>query len=262
MTESVAAEQAASRRVAPVAAEWAPAPTAPELDPGAVHVWRVDLSRPEVRMASLRRLLAPAEREREAAFRFQRDRDRFAAARGTLRLVLGQYLRADPASLALATAAYGKPYLSAPAAADLQFNLSHDDDLALIAVARGRPVGVDLERVRPDVPMLAIAEQFFAPDEVETLRRLPAERRPAAFFAGWTRKEAFVKARGDGLSLRLDRFAVSLAPGERPALLRVDGDDDEPRRWTLLELPPVPGYAAALATTTGVSRLACWDASP
>jgi 4'-phosphopantetheinyl transferase len=242
-------------------ARWAAPPADPKLGAGDAHVWRLDLRRAGADVENLERLLTPAESERAAAFRFARDRDRFVVARALRRITLARYLDAPPDALAFATGPHGKPGLIGPGdAASLQFNLAHADDLALLVVARGRPVGVDLERVRDDVPIMTLAEQFFAPDEIATLRRLPAGERRIAFFACWTRKEAFLKARGDGLSRPLDRFAVSLARDEPAAIRRVDWDGDELARWLLLDLPPLPGYAAALATAAGPVRLACWDA--
>ena len=242
-------------------ARWAAPPADPKLGAADAHVWRLDLRRAGADVENLERLLTPAESERAAAFRFARDRDRFVVARALRRITLGRYLDAPPNALAFATGPHGKPGLIGPGdAAALQFNLAHADDLALLVVARGRPVGVDLERVRDDVPIMTLAERFFAPDELEALRQLPAGQRTAAFFRCWTRKEAFVKARGEGLSLPLAAFAVSLAPDEPPALRRVDWDAEERTRWTLLDLPPLPGYAAALAFAAGPIQLACWDA--
>ncbi|HEV7217131.1 MAG TPA: 4'-phosphopantetheinyl transferase superfamily protein, partial [Chloroflexota bacterium] len=130
--------------------------------------------------------------------------------------------------------------------AGLRFNLSHTDGLALLAVTRERELGIDVERVRKGIAREGIAERFFTTTEVADLRALPADSQDDAFFACWTRKEAYVKARGEGLSIPLDQFAVSLLPGEPAALLHVALDPDEVKRWSLHDLDAGPGYRAAL----------------
>ncbi len=151
-----------------------------------------------------------------------------------------------------------KPVL-APDGSDapVQFNVSHSAELALIVVARCA-VGVDIERIRHDIEVDGIARRF-APREVSALQALNVEARLAAFFACWTRKEAYLKAQGTGLSRRLDEFEVSLAPGVPAALLADHADSENPGRWCLLDLRPAPGFAAALAVEGQRWRLACWD---
>jgi 4'-phosphopantetheinyl transferase len=147
----------------------------------------------------------------------------------------------------------------AQAARTLRFNLAHCQGLALYAIAWGREVGVDLEYIRENLADQRIAERFFSPAEVETLRSLPEGVQREAFFHCWTRKEAFVKARGEGLSFPLDQFDVSLAPGEPAALLRTLGDPEEAARWSLRELFPGPGFVAAVAAAGHSWRLSAWQ---
>ena len=141
----------------------------------------------------------------------------------------------------------------------IRFNLSHSHGKALYAISRGREVGVDLEFIRCDLEAEQIAERFFSHSEIETLRALPPSLRKYAFFLCWTRKEAYIKARGEGLSMSLDQFDVSLTPGKPAALLRTNPDSDEALRWSLRDLKPASGYAAALAIRGSDFTLSCWQ---
>jgi 4'-phosphopantetheinyl transferase len=239
---------------------WETPPPEPGLPAGDVHVWRVGLDERTVRVDELAGLLSSAEKERAERFRFPEDRTRYTVAHGALRLVLSRYLRASPRGLEFVVGEHGKPRLAEPGqSGDLQFNLSDSHHLALVAVTRGREVGVDIERLDREVEAMEIAEHAFAPAEIEALRAVPEPERRDAFFRCWTRKEAFAKARGTGLLLPLSTFTVSVKPGERPALRQVEGDPLESSRWTLLDLDPGPGYTAALAVERGWERLRCWQ---
>ena len=218
------------------------------LEGDAVHVWRASLDSPGVSVPELSGVLAPDERDRAARFHFPRDRDRWIAGRGVLRFLLARYLGGRPERLGFAYGAQGKPALATTdAAAGLRFNVSHSAGVALYAVTRGRDVGVDVEALRADFATDEIAERFFSPAERQALRGLPPERRCEAFFACWTRKEAYIKARGQGLSLALDAFDVSLTPGEPAALLATRDDAAQAERWSLHALDPGPGFAGAVA---------------
>ena len=176
-----------------------------------------------------------------------------------LRTILGSYEKIEPARLRFCYSPYGKPYLAAENNhGNLRFNISHADAIALFAIARGRELGVDIERIRPHVADEGIAERFFSSKEVSCLRALPAALQTEAFFNCWTRKEAYIKARGEGLSLPLDKFDVSLAPGEQATLLETRIDPSEVSRWRLLELKPGSEFTAALAVEGRDWRLKCW----
>jgi 4'-phosphopantetheinyl transferase len=231
----------------PVASRSSPgAPLA--LDANEVHIWHASLNHPAETIDRLSHSLTPDETTRAARFRFQKDRDHFIVARGVLRALLGRYLNAAPADLRFSYTRYGKPYLADPFQHDdLSFNVSHSHERVLYAFTRGREIGVDIEHIRPDVVTEQIAERFFSAIEVASLRSLPVETQPRGFFNCWTRKEAYIKARGEGLSLPLDEFDVSLLPGEPPALLATRDDPAEALRWSLHELPTDEGYIAALA---------------
>ncbi len=224
-----------------------------ELDRDEVHVWRVDLDgAPEAAVASS---LSADERERARRFRFERDRQRFVAARGLLRRLVGRYLDQEPARVRFGYGPRGKPFVDA--AGGLRFNVSHSAGLALVAFAWGREVGVDVERLRPVPEAEDIARQYFSRWEESELRRLPEGERAAAFFRCWTRKEAFVKATGDGLSRPLDAFDVTLAPGEPARLVRVAGEPEAARRFWMVDVSPGRGFAAALAIEGSPARVIC-----
>jgi 4'-phosphopantetheinyl transferase len=213
-----------------------------------IHVWRAELDQPETTVLRVARTLSPDEQARAKRFCLDRVRTRFVVGRGLLRTILGRYLDRAPDRLRFTYGPRGKPALAPEEATDLRFNLSHSGGLALFAVARGREVGVDVERLRPMPRAERIAERFFSVPERTALKAVPAERRVEAFFTCWTRKEAYIKALGDGLAHPLDQFAVSLAPGEPPRLSAVgDANGREVEHWRLAALPPAPGYVAALA---------------
>jgi 4'-phosphopantetheinyl transferase len=223
-----------------------------------VHVWLADLNHSGFPAAEIDHILSQEERERAARFYLQRDRNHFAAGRAMLRSILGRYLNTDPHQLQFSRGPHGKPALATDGGADaLCFNIAHSHDVALCAVARGRDIGVDVERVRADVNVDLIAERFFSQREIAALRSLPPERKLTAFFTCWVRKEAYVKARGDGLAMDLDSFSVSFLPGEPAALLDVQGHPEEALAWSLTELDFAPSFAAALAVRAGECRVRC-----
>jgi len=225
-----------------------------------VHVWRASLNLPAKHIQHLWRTLSPEEQERARRFRFQRDRDRFIVAHGVLRAIWSRYLNVEPGELRFRFNSHGKPFLTREFGGEtLRFNMSHSHHLALYALARNREVGIDLEYIRADLADERIAEQFFSPREVTALRALPPEVRTEAFFHCWTRKEAYVKARGEGLALPLDQFDVSLVPGEPARLVSTPGDPSEAARWSLRALFPGPGYVAALAVEGHAWQLKCWQ---
>jgi 4'-phosphopantetheinyl transferase len=222
-----------------------------------VHVWRAPLVQSAERVEELQRLLGEDERRRAARFHFRKDRECFIVARGLLRTILGRYLHSEPRSLRFIYSVYGKPSL-ADSSGGLRFNLSHSGDFALLALTYGRELGVDIEKLRTDFANEQIAGRFFSPREVARLRALPAGLRLEAFFNCWTRKEAYIKAHGEGLSLPLDGFDVTLAPDEPAQLLSTRDDPGEASRWSLRALHPCHGYVAALAVEGDGWRLKTW----
>jgi 4'-phosphopantetheinyl transferase len=224
-----------------------------------IHAWRVDLSSASSRrVKGLRHILAEDERRRADGFCFEEDRERFVVARGVLRSLLGSYLDLEPGRLNFRYGSHGKPALAEGTGGDtLRFNVSHSRGLALFALTRNREVGIDVEYVRSDLELEEIAGRYFSPQEAAALRSLPTDARTEAFFACWTRKEAYLKARGEGLSIALDGFSVSLVPGEPAVVLNTQEGPSEAARWALRELRPGPGYVAALAAEGHGWRLVC-----
>ena len=213
-----------------------------------VHVWRCQLDQPSRRVEQLAQILSADERERANRFRFERDRTRFVVARGTLRSILGRYLDREPAHLQLAYGLHGKPCLrDEPNQANIHFNLAHSHQLAVYAFAQGREVGIDVEYVRPLPRLQQIAASVFSDREVAVLFSLPPSQQLEAVYLCWTSKEAYVKAKGLGVTLFLAQFDVSLVPGEPPRLLHVEGRPEDTIRWSFRWLEPAPGYVAALA---------------
>ncbi len=237
---------------------WHPPPESLTLGSDEVHVWRATLDRSAAALQRLLQTLSEDESARADRFYFQRDREHFIAARGLLRSLLGGYLSFPPEQLRFGYSPHGKPSLPGEWS-ELHFNLSHSHALALYAVTRGREVGIDLEYIRPELADEPIAERFFSAREAGALRSLPASLQPEGFFNCWTRKEAYIKARGEGLTISLDQFEVSLAPGEPAALLSVNSDPAEASRWSLRELAPGPGYVAAIAVEGEGWQIQCWE---
>jgi 4'-phosphopantetheinyl transferase len=239
---------------------WLPSPEGFSLKGDEVHVWRAYLDQEASFIKALSDVLTPDELERARRFHFQKDRDHFIVARGALRHILSRYLKTAPDRIRFSYNQYGKPALSEEGSDGwLSFNISHSHALALYGVTRGRNIGLDVEWMREDFASQEIAASFFSPREVASLRALPAEQQTLAFFNCWTRKEAYIKARGEGLSCPLDKFTVSLAPGEAASLLSAEGGPQETSRWSLVELSPGAGYVAALAVEGKASPLHCWQ---
>ncbi len=213
-------------------------------------MWTGTLDQGPADVERLEPLLAPDERARAARFRFVRDRDRYIAGRGQLRLLLARYTGMPAATLVFRYGAFDKPAL---AGSGPQFNVSHSAAVLLIAVTAEHEVGIDVEIDTTDLARERIPERFFSPGEVRTLRGLPEAAQAQAFLACWTRKEAFIKARGDGLSLALDSFDVTLSPGQPAALQRTAWSRSEPKEWCLNDLTDVDaGYVAAVAVRSTV----------
>ena len=239
---------------------WALPPHQPMLEVGDVHVWRVSLHTASAQAQKLYWLLGDDEVNRAQRFYFSRDRDSFVVVRGFLRVFLGTYLQISPQEIKFQYSARGKPLLvSNQTNAALNFNLSHSHELALLTFTYNQAIGIDLEYIRPEIVREQIAERFFSVQETATLRELPESLQPAAFYDCWTRKEAFVKATGEGLSRPLDQFSMSLTPGEPARLLHVQGEPQEPSTWLIQDLDAGSGYRAALAVKKPVSHLHYWE---
>ena len=232
-------------------ASWTEPPQSPSLETGTVHVWRIALDQEDERLERFRRMLEPHELERAGRFHFEKHRRHFIVARGFLRYVVARYFETEPDELRFVYGSYGKPALASEHG--LRFNLSHSNEVALLAVSLDAELGVDVEHIRADFASEDIARRFFSRAEVETFNALPKEQQVAAFFRCWTRKEAYIKAIGKGLSQPLDEFDVTLAPATPPALLRAQ--DDDASRWLLCDIDVGEGYAGALVVERPVAEI-------
>lgn len=222
---------------------WRVAPREPALRALDLHLWRVPLAgQPQERLGAL---LSTDEQAQADRYHRNRDRRRFIVRRAALRLILSRYLCRAPQTLRWRPSADGKPALVEDG--NVRFNCSHSDELALIAVACGEEVGIDIERIIAARIDRLVAQRHFAPDELAALEALPPELWPRGFFNGWTRKEAYLKARGVGLALPPESLSVSLTPGQPARLLRVADSGVAEGTWSLYSLAPAPGYVAAAA---------------
>jgi 4'-phosphopantetheinyl transferase len=212
-----------------------------------VHLWRVDLATVATAEQKWEQILSADERARAARFHFPWDRQYFTATRALLRTILAGYAAANPNDLVFLYSEKGKPSLSpGPSGTQVEFNVSHSGMVALLVFAQRRALGIDVEQVRENFDYEAIARRFFSEEEQGQLAALTLSERYGGFFRCWTRKEAYVKAQGAGLSLPLHQFDVSLEPGDANALLSTRPDKTEAANWSLQEVPAGDGYVAAL----------------
>jgi 4'-phosphopantetheinyl transferase len=231
-----------------------------ELGPGRIHVWSVRLDPPAEQVERLGRFLAADEWQRANRFRFERHRRQYVVGRGALRALLAAYLEARPEAIQFTYGPRGKPFLGETlGAGGLQFNLSNSDELALVGFVLGAEIGVDVEYLRPMPDCEQIAERFFSSSERQVLRGIPFPAKQEAFFNCWTRKEAYLKAMGEGLAAPLDSFDVTLAPGDPPRMLTLQGDAERAARWTFHHFRPADDYVGAVAIEGGIREVEMWS---
>lgn len=224
-----------------------------------VHVWSANQDEPIYPMEQLWQTLSIDEQQRAARFYFERDRRRFVVGRGLLRAILGRYAHIEAGEVCFEYGLRGKPALAEANGADmLKFNVSHSNGYILCAITSQREIGVDIEHVHVVPEADTIAERFFSPSENEVFRQLPASEKQVAFFNCWTRKEAYIKATGDGLSRPLDQFSVSFVPEEPARMLRCYDMPEEVHRWSFYALHPALGYIAALCVEGQDCQLTSW----
>jgi len=226
--------------------EWLSPRATPELGDNEIHVWRAPLNWDQATLQALESNLADDERARAERFIFEPDRDHFIAARGFLRDLLGAYRHCPPRTIEFMYGPHGKPFVAASGSEPhVCFNLAHSYGIALIALGCKRQVGIDIELIRPEFAGEEIAKRYFSPNEIEELSKLPVELRAEGFFLCWTRKEAYVKARGDGLQVPLDSFSVSVSPDAPATLWSTDES-----RWRIESFVPSllsePRYVASV----------------
>ncbi len=239
--------------------DWLLPPSKQSLSLNDVHVWRAKLNQPDGCVSELQRILSPIERQRADRFHFFRDRRRYIVRQGMLRLIIGSYSIVEPHRLQFYCGYRGKPYLKQRQGnAPLQFNLTHSKEIALYALTLGTEIGIDVEYVHDIPDMKKIAAVTYSSAENKVLRSLPGNQQKEAFFNCWVRKEAYIKAIGNGLYHALDRFDVSLAPGEPARIVSVEGSAELASRWLLKSLNPENGYVAAFATKGRDVRSSYW----
>ena len=210
-----------------------------------VHIWRADLELDEYFQSSFLKLLSPDEKNRAQKFRFAKDSRNFIAARGILRSLIGKYLEINPAEISFQYSKFGKPGIANNNS--LQFNISHSQNIALFAFTKKFNIGVDVEFVNPNIEVKDIAAKFFSTNEIMNLLALPEQQQALGFFNCWTRKEAFIKAVGEGLSFPLDKFEVSLEPGKPAKLLATHWDPKAVSKWSMYSMSPGANFVGSLA---------------
>lgn len=229
-------------------------PSVPPLLASTIHVWTIPLRVAEEIFCALRKVISDDERERASRFHFEEDARRFIVARGSVRSILGAYTQSRAEDLRFFYSAQGKPSLHWPVS-DIRFNVSHSRDLALLGIARGRDLGVDVEWKKEDIEVEKLAKRFFSMAEHRSLLSQAPEKKIAAFFRGWTCKEAFLKAQGMGLSRSLSSFDVDTNIGQPARLLATRPDATEADHWFLRELEVAEQYAAAVAVEGPIGEL-------
>lgn len=237
---------------------WLPPPATVAWGPSHLHVWSFGLNRAEPITAGLETLLSVSEKETANRFRVERDRHRYIVAHARLRQILSRYTRMAPEQLIFGHGPYGKPFLVNGPGDSVNFNLSRSHEIGLCAVAHGQEVGVDVEWMKPLDAMTALVNRFFSRKEIADWKQLEESQKFEAFYRYWTCKEAFVKARGEGLSFPLNAFDVELVASAPPRLVNIQGDAIEAANWSVRTLIPLTGYRAAVALPGLQWQVECW----
>jgi 4'-phosphopantetheinyl transferase len=228
---------------------------------GDVHIWIAEVT-PALSPGRFEATMSGDEMSRAGKFVFEHLRRRYIAAHGILRDILGRYLAKEPREIAFSSNAFGKPFLPVGESDGLYFNMSHASDLVVVALVRDRLIGVDVEFIRPLQDLDALAEYHFSPQERALLANRALSDREPAFFTCWTRKEAYIKAVGKGLSLPLNSFDVSLPAGVAGRRIEPTADSPGVANWWLSDLTMPPAYKGALVVENGFECLSYWNWTP
>ena len=239
---------------------WHPHPWRLHLPSEEVHVWRASVSLLRHAASSLERILSGDEIGMARRFKIPLLRERYTVAHGILRQIVGFYLNVEPNSLVFARKEFGKPFLVHHDW--LRFNLSHSNDIVLIALANEHEVGIDVEYIRYDIDVLELAGHAFSDNEMAALRTVPPHLLRRAFFACWTRKEAYLKATGQGLAIPLKAFDVSVSPEQPPALIHQALEPADLGRWSFQDVPPHPDYTGTVVVRGKPEAIRCWQWLP
>lgn len=239
---------------------WRTPPNALLIETGQVHVWRVDLANLGQNLSRSEKLLSEDESIKAKKFYLNADRIKYICTRAAVREILGEYLGVEPDSLIFSYSHHGKPYLAdLSIGKNFTFNISHAGNLSLLAVTKDRRIGVDLEPLRKEDAIEPIARRFFTPEEARRLLAMPEALRPEAFFTCWTRKEAFIKAQGEGLSIPLNQFKVTFTKDEIPRLILADDVPGGSDQWSIFHLEAGEGYVGALVVEGIDLDVVGWD---
>lgn len=242
--------------------QWRPAIPGKLISENEVHVWRACLNVSALQYENMFGFVSADELERAGRLRFERDQKRFIVARGILRKILGSYLEKTPDKLHFEYTAHGKPELASNVGNDtLRFNVSHSDAFALYAVSLGQSIGIDIERIRDDVDVDQIAKRFFSPGEIRSLEEVHESKLSKVFFQYWTRKEAFIKATGKGISFPMEQCDVSLLSGRYLSPVTLLNDVRKISSWYVQDLFPDRSYAAAIAVKGDAWNLSLYNYS-
>ena len=229
------------------------------LNENEIHLWASYLDLEPTVLEAFMASLAEVERLRAKTFRFKQHQNRFIAGRGLLRLILSQYLQIESDRVEFQYNAQGKPNLSSTfESSGIHFNLTHSEGIALLAVTRIGPVGIDVERIRMINDAKELVNRFFSESESDSFQNLGLNEKRIAFFNLWTCKEAFLKATGEGITQLLNQVEVSFRPGKPARLIAVSGDSERASLWSVHNLSPAPDFAAAVAIQAENVRLRCW----
>lgn len=231
--------------------QWSIPPDASQTDMGNnIDVWRVQLNPEHIVVDRCRRLLSSDELERADRFHFDVHRDRFTICRAALRMILSRYLDQQPTDINFIYGEHQKPGLHT-SFQRIEFNVAHSDDLAVIAFSQNNVLGIDVEYMRKNVDYLELASRFFATSESATLARVVPRLRRQTFYNGWTRKESYLKAKGSGLAVPLNSFAVTLAPNDPVKLVQSNAGPREVARWKIISFTPQEEFVGALTAEQG-----------
>jgi 4'-phosphopantetheinyl transferase len=239
--------------------EWRLPPTYPTLSGNEVHIWYVCLNQFDNYVDQMAQILSDIELKRAERFHFLQHRNQFITAHGLLRKLLADYMNIESDRITFEYSRNGKPYLSEKFSKEkIRFNLSHSNNYALFAISVEREIGVDIEQICEFADMDKIAEQVFSTKEIAILRSLPDSEKKRVFFIFWTRKEAYIKAIGKGISSALDTIDISSYPFNAAVSIDAGENSEDKNHWTIQDLLPLPGFAAAFAVEGDEVVHHCW----
>lgn len=232
---------------------WKTSPKTLELSDSKIDVWSVNINNYTNKLFDYWELLSSSEKEKADRFRFEKDKNCYVIARGLLRILLSRYLNIKSQKINFRYAEKGKPYLEHPS--NIKFNLSHSKNYIVLAFTKNIELGIDVEYAKNNLEILQVAESFFSKQEIKALKSVQSIYRLSAFYNCWTRKEAFIKATGDGLSFPLNQFTVSLESSESAELIETLWDNKEKDLWSLETFTPQKDYIGAVASRNKIKGI-------